>query len=82
LYHLTPPPQPLHFYKSEKDTVKRITLPERLRATIRNSGKPVYQIARESGVAHPVIFRFLTGERDIRLETAEKLAAALGLRLE
>ena len=36
---------------------------------------------RESGVAHPVILRFMSGERDIRLETAEKLAATLGLEL-
>ena len=61
--------------------MKRETLPERLRAAIRKSGKTVYRIAVESGVAHPVILRFLSGERDIRLETAEKLAAALGLGL-
>jgi plasmid maintenance system antidote protein VapI len=62
--------------------MKRTTLSERLRSTIRKSGKPVYQLAKESGVAHPVIFRFLNGQRDIRLETADKLADALGLRLE
>ncbi len=28
---------------------------------------------------HGVILRFLKGERDIRMETAEKLAAAVGL---
>lgn len=62
--------------------MKRTPLPEQLRTTIRKSGKPVHQIAQESGVSHPVIFRFLSGERDIRLETAEKLAVTLGLRLE
>jgi transcriptional regulator with XRE-family HTH domain len=62
--------------------MKRETLPEKLKTAIRKSGKTVYRVAVESGVAHPVILRFLSGERDIRLETAEKLAAALGLALK
>jgi transcriptional regulator with XRE-family HTH domain len=62
--------------------MKRTPLPDTLRVRIRQSGKAVLQIARESGVSHPVILRFLSGERDIRLQTAEKLAAALGLGLE
>ena len=61
--------------------MKRESLPDQLRAAIRKSGKTVYRVAQESGVSHPVILRFLSGERDIRLETADKLAAALGLRL-
>jgi transcriptional regulator with XRE-family HTH domain len=61
--------------------MKRESLPEKLRTAIRKSGKTVYRVAKESGVSHPVILRFMTGERDIRLETAEKLAAALGLHL-
>jgi transcriptional regulator with XRE-family HTH domain len=62
--------------------MKRQTLPEKLRAAIRESGKTIYRVAVESGVAHPVILRFMSGERDIRLETAEKLAASLGLALK
>ncbi len=62
--------------------MKRTPLPERLRTTIRKSGKTIHGLAKESGVSHPVILRFMSGERDIRLETAEKLAATLGLRLE
>jgi transcriptional regulator with XRE-family HTH domain len=61
--------------------MKREPLPAKLRAAIRNSGTTVYRVAQESGVSHPVILRFLSGERDIRLATAEKLAAALGLQL-
>jgi transcriptional regulator with XRE-family HTH domain len=61
--------------------MRRESLQDRLRATIRGSGKTVYRIAQESGVAHPQILRFLSGERDIRLKTADKLAAALGLGL-
>jgi plasmid maintenance system antidote protein VapI len=62
--------------------VKRTALPDELREGIRQSGKNVYQLAKASGVSHPVILRFLSGERDIRLETAGKLAATLGMRLE
>ncbi len=61
--------------------MKRNSLPNTLRTAIRRSGKPIYQLAAESGVPHPSIFRFMSGQRDIRLETAEKLAATLGLRL-
>jgi transcriptional regulator with XRE-family HTH domain len=61
--------------------MKKDSLSGILKAAIKTSGKTVYRIAQESGVAHPVILRFMSGERDIRLETAEKLADALGLRL-
>jgi transcriptional regulator with XRE-family HTH domain len=61
--------------------MKREPLPTHLRTAIKSSGKTVYRIAQESGVAHPIILRFLSGERDIRLETAEKLATALRLEL-
>ena len=62
--------------------MKRETIPQALRTAIRQSGKTVYQIAKNSGVAHPVILRFLSGKRDIRLATAEKLAQSLGLELK
>jgi plasmid maintenance system antidote protein VapI len=61
--------------------MKRTSLPNTLRTAIRQSGKPIHQLAAEAGVPHPSIFRFMSGQRDIRLETAEKLAATLGLRL-
>lgn len=57
------------------------TLVDQLRAAIRDSGLTVYRLAKNSGVSQPVIDRFLTGERDIRLETAAKLATALNLEL-
>ena len=62
-----------------KKKVQRTTLPEGLRQSLRNSGKTSYQLNEETGVNHGVILRFLKGERDIRMETAEKLAAAVGL---
>jgi hypothetical protein len=56
-------------------------LSEALRKAIRESGKSVYQIAKEAEVSPIVISRFLSGERDIRLATADKMAEALGLAL-
>jgi len=62
-----------------KKKSERTTLPDGLRQALANSGKTSYQLMAETGVNHGVILRFLKGERDIRLETAEKLAAAVGL---
>jgi plasmid maintenance system antidote protein VapI len=61
--------------------MKRRPLQDVLKEGIHRSGKTLYRLARESGVSQPIIYRFVSGERDIRLETADKLAAALGLKL-
>ncbi len=57
------------------------SLSDALKQAIRNSGKTEYQIAQQAGVSQIVISRFLSGERDIRMATADKLADTLGLRL-
>jgi hypothetical protein len=57
-----------------------MTIIDQLRAAIR-SAPSVYSVAVGSGVAHPILLRFLSGERDIRLATAAKLAAYFGLEL-
>jgi len=62
-----------------KKKAQRTTLPDGLRQALNNAGKSSYELKEETGVNHGVILRFLKGERDIRLETAEKLAAAVGL---
>ena len=53
-----------------------------LRKAVRDSAMTVNAIAVESGIPQPVLHRFLTGERDLTLRTAEKLARYfdLGLR--
>ena len=56
-------------------------LTEALKKAIRDSGQTEEQIAKQAGVPPIVISRFLSGERDIRMATADKLAAALHLRL-
>jgi hypothetical protein len=62
-----------------KKKMERTTLPDALRQALKNSGKTTYQLQAETGIDHAVILRFLKGLRDIRLATAEKLAAAVGL---
>ncbi len=65
-----------------KKRTQRVPLPDALRQAIIDSGKSSYELREETGVNHGVILRFLSGERDIRLQTAEKLAMAVGLSLK
>ena len=57
------------------------SLSEALKRAIQESEMTVYQIAKEAHVSQIIISRFLSGERDIRMATADKLANALGLKL-
>ena len=57
------------------------SLSEALRQGIRSSDKSVYQIAKEANVSQIVVSRFLSGERDIRMATADRLAEVLGLKV-
>ena len=65
--------------KRKTTATKRKTIPAALREGIDASGKTANQLAQETGVSHTVIGRFMRGERDLRLESAEKIAAAVGL---
>jgi transcriptional regulator with XRE-family HTH domain len=57
------------------------SIAEQLRRAIERSEKSRYRISQESGIAQAVLSRFVNGERDLKLETTEKLCAALGLRV-
>lgn len=54
---------------------------DKLKRAIHNDERTSYRLAIDAGVRQQVIDRFVTGERDIRLATAAKLAKALGLDL-
>ena len=56
-------------------------LTHQLREIISSRGLTAYAAARLAGVDPGVVSRFLTGQRDIRFGTADRLAAALDLRL-
>jgi DNA-binding phage protein len=57
-----------------------LSLSETIKAAIDDCGS-IYQAAKACGVSHPVLLRFMSGQRDIRLETAERICEALGLEL-
>jgi transcriptional regulator with XRE-family HTH domain len=57
------------------------SLSYQLREIIEARGLTAYAAARLADVDPGVVSRFLTGTSDIRLETADRLAAALGVRL-
>jgi transcriptional regulator with XRE-family HTH domain len=58
-----------------------MTVSEQLKKAILSSKKTKYAIAVGSGIDHAVLRRFLKGERDIKLKTADQLATFLGLDL-
>jgi len=59
---------------------KKQTFADQIRAAAKQYGTP-YAVARDSGVNSAVVGRFLKGERDVTLSTADKLCKALGLEL-
>ncbi|MBX3440369.1 MAG: helix-turn-helix transcriptional regulator [Planctomycetaceae bacterium] len=58
-----------------------MTVTDTLRQAIRASGKTHYQLAKEAGIAPNQLDLFVSGVRGLRLETLDKLAPVLGLRL-
>jgi plasmid maintenance system antidote protein VapI len=57
------------------------SLSDSLRKAIAECGYSNYQLSKLSGVSQAVLSRFTTGERDITLETASKLAIVLKAEL-
>lgn len=54
---------------------------DRIRKAIRQDERSVYQICVDAGVAPAVVSRFIHGQRDLTLRTADKLCRALELEL-
>lgn len=52
-----------------------------LKAAITASDRTHYSIGKEAGVAPDMLDRFMSGERDLRLASAGKIARALNLAL-
>jgi hypothetical protein len=55
------------------------SISDALRAAIQSSDKSIYKICQDAGISQIVVSRFLSGQRDIRLATADRLARALGI---
>jgi plasmid maintenance system antidote protein VapI len=60
---------------------KRPTIAETLRTAITDSDETVYAIAKGTGIAQPVLWRFVAGERDLTLRTATKLLEYFDLEI-
>lgn len=74
-------PMSLEQYLTWRKGAGDVPLARQLQSAIAATGLSLYAIAQASGVAAPVLQRFVNGERGITLETAGKLAAYLGLAL-
>lgn len=59
----------------------RQALSSQLREIILGTALTAYALGKRAEVDPGVIQRFLNGERDIRLETADRIAGAVGVRL-
>lgn len=61
--------------------VASATMREVIIQAIEDSGKSVRSIALAAGITQPSLFRFVKGERDLLLDSADKVARELGLKL-
>ncbi len=60
---------------------KSKSFPNVIRDRIRKDGRTIYRLALDCEVNQAVLGRFMRGERDMNLRTAEKVCRALGLEL-
>ena len=58
------------------------TITDQLKAAIKDSGLTHYRIAKDADINPESIDRFMSGGRDLRLETAAKICAVLNLELK
>ncbi len=63
------------------DNMADMPLSGALRRAIRDSGLSYLKLEQETGVHRASVSRFVAGERSLRLDVADKLAAYLGLTL-
>lgn len=57
------------------------SLSGQLRDVIRSRGLTPYAVAKLANIDPGMVARFVSGERDLRLGTVDRIATALGLRL-
>ena len=74
-------PMSIEEYLSWRKGAGSAPLARQLQAAIAARGEPLPVIAQASGVSASVLQHFVSGQRDITLETAGKVAAHLGLAL-
>lgn len=60
---------------------QRVDLIEQLQTAIRSCGVSLNELARQAGVNHGQLSRFVRGERTLTLPAASRVCQVLGLRL-
>lgn len=60
---------------------KRTSLTDTIRKAVLHCGVSRYQIAKETGIAAPVLCRFVKGQRGMTLKNLDILAEYLGVRV-
>jgi ribosome-binding protein aMBF1 (putative translation factor) len=63
------------------DEARSESIADVLKQAISSSDRSIQEIAMESTASEGAIMRFLSGEKDIRLATADRLVRVLNLRL-
>ena len=56
-------------------------LTDALKKAVTDSGLPLLQVSKGSGIAYASLVRFMSGERSLRLDKADKLAAYFDLEI-
>ena len=74
-------PENLMALRGDRMSRRDRTIDLQLKDRIRLCGKTHYRIAKDADISPDIIDRFMSGERDIRLVTAAKIAEALGMEL-
>jgi predicted transcriptional regulator len=64
-----------------KKSARKRSISDELRAAIRKTGLTHYRIGKNAGVTADMVDRFVYGDRDPQLSTAEKIAKGAGYRL-
>lgn len=56
-------------------------LGDQLRVAFVESGMSRFELSKRAVISYAIVHRFAAGDRDIRLETASKIADVLGVEL-
>jgi hypothetical protein len=57
------------------------TVSQQLRRAVRQSGRTLYRVSKDSGLSYPALHRFAAGKKGLSLDSLDRLCAYLGLRL-
>ena len=62
--------------------MKYVPISEQLRGAIAESGRSAHDIAVKAGISPPQLYRFLSGERGLSLESLDKISQVLNFEIK